>query len=149
MSNFQSESVDRLFQVILSLETKEDCYRLFEDLCTIKEVQDMAMRYVEVDVQQVIAALRSFPFEIGCEWLAGNTDLFARRLYYAQIPRTDILKLFSLIVLYDRACRRVQPSPVQPAVGVNLGGGCQLSVSTLENHGTMMNIEQARILPKH
>ena len=44
MSNFQSESVDRLFQVILSLETEEDCYRLFEDLCTIKEVQDMAQR---------------------------------------------------------------------------------------------------------
>lgn len=44
MSNFQSESVDRLFRVILSLETTEDCYRLFEDLCTIKEVQDMAQR---------------------------------------------------------------------------------------------------------
>ena len=114
-----------------------------------KEVQDMAMRYVEVDVQQVIAALRSFPFEIGCEWLAGNTDLFARRLYYAQIPRTDILKLFSLIVLYDRACRRVQPAPVQPAIGLNLGGGCQLNVQTLENRGTLTNIEQARILPKH
>ncbi len=118
-------------------------------LFSTKEVQDMAMRHVEVDVQQVIAALHSFPLEIGREWLAGNIDLFARRLYYAQMPRTDILKLFSLIVLYDRACRRVQPAPVQPAVGVNLGGGCQLSVSTLENHGTMMNIEQARILPKH
>ena len=114
-----------------------------------KEVQDMAMRYVEVDVQQVIAALRSFPFEIGCEWLAGNTDLFARRLYYAQIPRTDILKLFSLIVLYDRACRRVQPAPVQPAIGLNLGRGCQLNVQTLENRGTLTNIEQARILPKY
>ena len=114
-----------------------------------KEVQDMAMRYVEVDVQQVIAALHSFPLEIGREWLAGNIDLFARRLYYAQMPRTDILKLFSLIVLYDRACRRVQPVSVQPAVGLNLGGGCQLSVSTLENHGTVMNIEQARILPQH
>ena len=44
MSNFQSESVDRLFRVILSLETTEDCYRFFEDLCTIKEVQDMAQR---------------------------------------------------------------------------------------------------------
>ena len=114
-----------------------------------KEVQDMAMRYVEVDVQQVIAALRSFPFEIGREWLAGNIDLFARRLYYAQMPRTDILKLFSLIVLYDRACRRVQPAPVQPAIGLNLGGGCQLNVQTLENRGTLTNIEQARILPKH
>ena len=130
-------------------EQMAECYNhVMNVLFSTKEVQDMAMRYVEVDVQQVIAALRSFPFEIGCEWLAGNTDLFARRLYYAQIPRTDILKLFSLIVLYDRACRRVQPVSVQPAVGLNLGGGCQLSVSTLENHGTVMNIEQARILPK-
>jgi hypothetical protein len=43
----------------------------------------------------------------------------------------------------------MQPASVQPAIGVNLGGNCQLSVQTLENRGTMMNIEQARILPKH
>ena len=118
-------------------------------LLSTKEVKFMAMRHAEVDVQQVITALSSFPFEIGREWLAGNIDLFARRLYYAQMPRTDILKLLSLVVLYDKACRRVQPAVVQPAVGLNLGGNCQLSVSTLENHGTMMNIEQARILPQH
>ena len=44
MSNIRSESVDRLFQIILSLESKEDCYAFFEDVCTIKEVQDMAQR---------------------------------------------------------------------------------------------------------
>ena len=44
MSNFRSESVDRLFEVILCLESREDCYRFFEDICTIKEVQDMAQR---------------------------------------------------------------------------------------------------------
>ena len=44
MSNIRSESVDRLFQIILSLENKEDCYAFFEDVCTIKEVQDMAQR---------------------------------------------------------------------------------------------------------
>jgi hypothetical protein len=118
-------------------------------LLNSKGVQDMAMRHVEVDVQQVIKALRSFPLEIGREWLAGNIDLFTRRLYYAQIPRTDILKLFSLIVLYDKACRRVQPSPVQPGIGLNLGGGCQLDIGKLTNLGTVMNIEQARILPQH
>ena len=65
------------------------------------------------------------------------------------MPRIDILKLLSLIVLYDKACRRVQPAVVQPAIGLNLGGGNQLHVSTLENRGTVMNIEQARILPKY
>lgn len=44
MRNFKSESVDRLFQTILLLETKEECYRFFDDLCTIKEIQDMAQR---------------------------------------------------------------------------------------------------------
>lgn len=39
-----SESMDRLFDTILNLKTREDCYAYFEDLCTIKELQDMAQR---------------------------------------------------------------------------------------------------------
>ena len=42
--NFHSGSIDRLFETILNLETKEECYAYFEDLCTIKELQDMAQR---------------------------------------------------------------------------------------------------------
>ena len=44
MSHLQSESVDRLFQTILNLGSIEECYAYFEDLCTIKEVKDMAQR---------------------------------------------------------------------------------------------------------
>lgn len=40
----QSESIDRLFQTILNLRSREECYAYFEDLCTIKELQDMAQR---------------------------------------------------------------------------------------------------------
>ena len=42
--NLHSESVDRLFKSFLNLETVEECYRYFEDLCTIKEIQDMSQR---------------------------------------------------------------------------------------------------------
>ena len=118
-------------------------------LLNSKEVQSMTLRYAEADVQPMLTALRSFPFEIGREWLAGNIDLFARRLYYAQMPRTDILKLFSLVILCQAAFRRMQPASVQPAIGLNLGGGCQLDIGKLTNLGTVMNIEQARILPQH
>jgi len=41
---FHSESMDRLFQTISELKTKEECRAYFEDLCTIKELQDMAQR---------------------------------------------------------------------------------------------------------
>ena len=44
MCKFRSEAIDRLFQTILNLENIEECYAYFEDLCTIKEVQDMAQR---------------------------------------------------------------------------------------------------------
>ena len=36
--------MDDLFTDILKLESVEECYRFFEDLCTIKEIQDMSQR---------------------------------------------------------------------------------------------------------
>ncbi|HHY71265.1 MAG TPA: hypothetical protein GX519_06425 [Thermoanaerobacterales bacterium] len=36
--------VNRLFDAILLLKNREDCYRFFEDICTIGEVQSMAQR---------------------------------------------------------------------------------------------------------
>lgn len=44
MLRFRNESIDRLFQTILNLESIEECYEYFADICTIKEVQDMAQR---------------------------------------------------------------------------------------------------------
>ncbi len=44
MYRFRNESIDRLFQTMLNLETIEECYEYFADICTIKEVQDMAQR---------------------------------------------------------------------------------------------------------
>jgi TrpR-related protein YerC/YecD len=44
MTSIRSKSIDRLFEVIMNLETVEDCYDFFEDVCTIKELTDMAQR---------------------------------------------------------------------------------------------------------
>lgn len=41
---FRSEAVDRLFQTFLNLETLEECYAYFEDICTVKEILDMSQR---------------------------------------------------------------------------------------------------------
>ena len=40
----RSESMDRLFRTFLNLETIDECYAYFEDLCTIKELSDMSQR---------------------------------------------------------------------------------------------------------
>ena len=43
-SKIKDEKLDFLFQAILTLETVEDCYNFFEDLCTVSELQEMSRR---------------------------------------------------------------------------------------------------------
>lgn len=40
----RSDAMDRLFESFLKLETIDECYAYFEDLCTIKELNDMSQR---------------------------------------------------------------------------------------------------------
>lgn len=41
----KSEAVDHLFEAILHLETAEECYTFFEDVCTIKELLSISQRF--------------------------------------------------------------------------------------------------------
>ena len=44
MENFRIEMFDDFFEAVLKLKTKEDCRKFFEDVCTIKELQDVSQR---------------------------------------------------------------------------------------------------------
>ena len=44
MKELHTESMDNLFRAILDLKTIDECYDFFEDVCTIKEMKDMAQR---------------------------------------------------------------------------------------------------------
>ena len=44
-SRFKSAETDDLFAAILSLDSQDDCYRFFEDLMTIKELQAVTQRW--------------------------------------------------------------------------------------------------------
>ena len=39
------ENSDLLYRAILTLETPEECYQFFQDLCTISELRSMEQRY--------------------------------------------------------------------------------------------------------
>ena len=41
----RNDSVDQLFNAILSLKDKEECYSFFEDLCTVNELQSLSQRF--------------------------------------------------------------------------------------------------------
>ena len=40
----RTEAVDELFEAVLCLKNREECYSFFEDLCTRKELEKMAER---------------------------------------------------------------------------------------------------------
>ena len=40
----KQERIDHLFQIITAIDDPEDCRALFEDLCTAKEIENMAER---------------------------------------------------------------------------------------------------------
>lgn len=37
--------LDKLFEAVLALENIDECYRFFEDLCTVAEIKSMAQRF--------------------------------------------------------------------------------------------------------
>lgn len=41
----KTDAVDHLFDAVLCLNTKEECYNFFEDLCTINELLSLSQRF--------------------------------------------------------------------------------------------------------
>ena len=41
----RTEAVDHLFEAILSLKDKEECYTFFQDVCTINEILSLSQRF--------------------------------------------------------------------------------------------------------
>lgn len=44
-NKIKSKSADMLFEGVLKLKTVEECYRFFEDLCTVNEIKSLAQRF--------------------------------------------------------------------------------------------------------
>lgn len=43
-SKIKDKQLDELFEAILKLENIEECYRFFEDICTINELKSISQR---------------------------------------------------------------------------------------------------------
>ena len=55
--NVHTEAVNHLFDEILSLENKEECYRFFEDVCTVNELLSLSQRY---EVARMLRAQKTY-----------------------------------------------------------------------------------------
>jgi TrpR-related protein YerC/YecD len=65
-SKIKSAAVDELFGAIIKLNSLDDCYRFFDDLCTINEVLSFAQR---LQVAKMLLEQRTYQF------IAGSMDV--------------------------------------------------------------------------
>lgn len=56
-SILERDDVDALFDAVLTLKNREDCYRFFEDLCTINEIHAIAQR---MEVAELLAEKKTY-----------------------------------------------------------------------------------------
>jgi TrpR-related protein YerC/YecD len=69
----RNESTDRLFKAILLLEDVDECYRFFEDICTIAEIKALAQR---LEVAKMLQGKKTYT-EI-CEATGASTATISR-----------------------------------------------------------------------
>ena len=53
----RTEAVDYLFDAILTLQNKEECYTFFEDVCTVNELLSLSQRY---EVARMLRAQKTY-----------------------------------------------------------------------------------------
>lgn len=44
-NKLKNDAVDYLFEAVLQLQSKEECYNFFEDLCTVNELLSLSQRF--------------------------------------------------------------------------------------------------------
>ncbi len=72
-SKLRDEHTDSLFDAILLLKDREECYNFFEDLCTIAELKALAQR---LQVAKMLREKRTYT-EI-CEQTGASTATISR-----------------------------------------------------------------------
>ena len=65
-NKLKNPHTDLLMQAVLTLETEDDAYRFFEDICTIAEIKSMALRlsaensHVSCEIEMLKTASQAF-----------------------------------------------------------------------------------------
>ena len=60
MGNFYSDDMKKFFEAVLLLDSMEECYSFFEDICTVKELQDISQRLEVARMLKCGKAIRRF-----------------------------------------------------------------------------------------
>lgn len=94
-SKIESDQVDGFFEAVLLLESKEECYRFFEDICTIKEIQAIAQRLEVAKLLKVNKTYNEIETETGAS--TATISRINRSLNYGSEGYNLILRKLGII----------------------------------------------------
>ncbi len=64
-SKLRNNQLDEFFEAVLMLETVEDCYRFFEDVCTARELRSISQRLVVAKLLKIRKTYNEIEKETG------------------------------------------------------------------------------------
>lgn len=94
-SKIKSEQADSFFEAILLLENMEECYRFFEDVCTIKEMQAITQRLEVAKLLKVKKTYNEIETETGAS--TATISRINRSLNYGSNGYDLILKKLGIV----------------------------------------------------
>ena len=100
-SKIRDEKVDYLFKARLTLESVEDCYAFFEDLCTISEIQEMSRRIHAAKLLQANHVYSDIASQTGL-----STATISRVNKCLKYGNEGYIKALERMELRERAARR-------------------------------------------
>ena len=118
----KTEAAKRLFQAVLTLETEEECFTFFEDLCTVNELESLAQRfevasmlydkhtYLEVADKTGASTATISRVNRSLNYGSDGYDMVFKRM--KQMPISSFSFLLYCLTLVDRVHRSFSQSPV-------------------------------------
>jgi TrpR-related protein YerC/YecD len=86
----KSKESDYLFDAILTLKSREECYSFFEDICTVAELKAMAQRIVVAKMLNEKHTYTDISLKTGAS--AATISRVAKSLYYGAEGYATVLK---------------------------------------------------------
>ncbi|MGA8942528.1 MAG: YerC/YecD family TrpR-related protein [Thermoactinomyces sp.] len=94
LNKLNKKEVDQLFRAILELKTLEECYRFFEDLCTVGEIKSLAQR---LEVARML--------QNGCTYNQIETETGASTATISRVKRCLHYGTDGYVLALERLCK--------------------------------------------
>ncbi len=94
-SRIKSDRADKFIEAVLLLETEEEAYRFFEDVCTIKEIQAISQRLEVAKLLKVNKTYNEIEEETGAS--TATISRINRSLNYGANGYDSIFKKLGII----------------------------------------------------